>query len=416
MESAVRIENRPQLVYLLTEAAELEHGIMCCYLFASFSLKTSVDEGVTEDQLSAIRRWRRLIRGISIEEMLHLGLACNLLTAVGGAPQLRRPNLPFHPRAYPLAFQLRLAPFSIEALDQFIAIEKPLFSESPRTAASLTLPDNVTPNLSDIFTSERDYDTQGKLYRGIEDGFRYLAQKYGEDKLFVGRSQTQATAEHFGGLEGLHPVTSLATALEAIDRIVRQGEGAPREALDSHYSKFVSIRQEYAALLAEDRDFQPARPVLTNPYSIPPIDSTDTDSIALIDDPVTGDLSNLFDACYEVMLQMLGHVFLHAGGSEAEAALMADTTVGLMAEIIGPLGRSMTARPAGRSHPGNNAGPGFRISRGASSPTHATAARIVFHERLTELAAYCRLIEANGGPSVLASVQSALLKYAALFE
>src|SRR5688572_27650414 len=29
LENSVRIENRSQLIYLLTEAAELEHGIMC---------------------------------------------------------------------------------------------------------------------------------------------------------------------------------------------------------------------------------------------------------------------------------------------------------------------------------------------------------------------------------------------------
>ena len=46
MDAPVRIENRAQLIYLLTEAAELEHGIMCCYLFAAFSMKSDVKEGV----------------------------------------------------------------------------------------------------------------------------------------------------------------------------------------------------------------------------------------------------------------------------------------------------------------------------------------------------------------------------------
>ena len=57
---AVRIENRAQLVYLLTEAAELEHGILCCYLFASMSMKESTKEGVTAHQLAGMDRWRRL--------------------------------------------------------------------------------------------------------------------------------------------------------------------------------------------------------------------------------------------------------------------------------------------------------------------------------------------------------------------
>ena len=46
VDRPVRIENRAQLIYLLTEAAELEHGIMCCYLFAAFSIKGDVKEGM----------------------------------------------------------------------------------------------------------------------------------------------------------------------------------------------------------------------------------------------------------------------------------------------------------------------------------------------------------------------------------
>ena len=39
------IEHREALIYMLCEAAELEHGIMCQYLFAVFSLKQRDDEG-----------------------------------------------------------------------------------------------------------------------------------------------------------------------------------------------------------------------------------------------------------------------------------------------------------------------------------------------------------------------------------
>ena len=94
MDAPVRIENRAQLIYLLTEAAELEHGVMCSYLFAAFSIKQDVKEGVTEEQLGIIRHWRGTILQIAIQEIVHMSLACNLLTAVGGAPHLHRPNLP----------------------------------------------------------------------------------------------------------------------------------------------------------------------------------------------------------------------------------------------------------------------------------------------------------------------------------
>ncbi len=48
-EATMVIEHREALIYLLSEGAELEHSIMCEYLFAAFSLKQRSDEGLTED-------------------------------------------------------------------------------------------------------------------------------------------------------------------------------------------------------------------------------------------------------------------------------------------------------------------------------------------------------------------------------
>src|SRR6266498_5508847 len=73
------IEHREALFYMLCEASELEHGIMCQYLYAAFSLKQSADEGLTPSQLAAVRRWRRVVAHVATEEMLHLGLVHNLL-------------------------------------------------------------------------------------------------------------------------------------------------------------------------------------------------------------------------------------------------------------------------------------------------------------------------------------------------
>ena len=125
MNAPVRIENRTQLIYLLTEAAELEHGIMCRYLFSAFSMKRAVSEGIAEEHLPIMRRWRGTIMQIAIQEMVHMSLACNILTAVGGAPHLNRPNLPSSPKAYPPSFRLHLEPFNRETLESFVFIEKP---------------------------------------------------------------------------------------------------------------------------------------------------------------------------------------------------------------------------------------------------------------------------------------------------
>src|SRR2546423_6483945 len=77
-EAPFVIEHREALIYMLCEAAELEHSIMCQYLFAAFSLKQTADEGLTGAELDAVRRWRRQISHVATQEMLHLALVQNL--------------------------------------------------------------------------------------------------------------------------------------------------------------------------------------------------------------------------------------------------------------------------------------------------------------------------------------------------
>jgi hypothetical protein len=42
-----KIDTREELINALTEAAELEHGLLCQYLFAAFSMKKHPSEDVT---------------------------------------------------------------------------------------------------------------------------------------------------------------------------------------------------------------------------------------------------------------------------------------------------------------------------------------------------------------------------------
>jgi hypothetical protein len=53
-EAPFVIEHREARIYMLCQAAELEHGIMCQYLFAAFSLKQSIAEGLTPEELEAV--------------------------------------------------------------------------------------------------------------------------------------------------------------------------------------------------------------------------------------------------------------------------------------------------------------------------------------------------------------------------
>jgi hypothetical protein len=296
-------------------------------------------------------------------------------------------------------------------VDQFVFLERPEYIDTTSTP-STSYRDSAlaVSSLRDAFSCEREYETLGELYRGIEDGLDYLSQKLGEEALFVGRPSSQTAGSY---LPDLVMVQDLDSARAAVKVIIEQGEGASPDAEDSHYSRFLAMRDDYRALLEANEDFRPGRPVLTNPYALLPAEAAAAAAANLVDDPLSADLSSLFDGCYEVMVQVLGRLFVHAEESEAQFAALADVSIGLMIDVIYPLGCALTRLPAGPGHPGFTAGPSFRLSRGATIPTQKDVARLVLRERLSELAAYCRFLQASAGaPLVLTNVRTALEGFA----
>src|SRR6266567_4742543 len=249
-EAPFVIEHREALIYMLCEAAELEHGIMCQYLFAAFSLKQAEDEGLTAGQAAAAQRWRKQVSHVAAQEMLHLALVHNLLSAIGAAPHLARPNLPVPANHYPAGVQLALLPFGEQALKHFMFLERPegmqLDDADGLAAMGVAAP---LVNERDIVPQVQQFATVGHLYRSIEAGFARLAAKNGEDWLFVGPPRAQATSEHFGWPE-LTAVTDLASAQRAIGEILEQGEGPRGHWRDAHFGQFVNILDEYQQMRA----------------------------------------------------------------------------------------------------------------------------------------------------------------------
>ena len=121
----LNVNDREELIFLLTEAAEFEHTVMCSYLYAQWSLKRNVEEGVTPGEMEAIDRWRQSILQVAMEEMLHLSLVNNLLAAIGAAPHLVRPDFPVARGQFPADVDFHLAPFNAQTLDHFVFLERP---------------------------------------------------------------------------------------------------------------------------------------------------------------------------------------------------------------------------------------------------------------------------------------------------
>jgi CDGSH-type Zn-finger protein/truncated hemoglobin YjbI len=387
-EAPFVIEHREALIYMLCEAAELEHGIMCQYLYAAFSLKQSQDEGLTADEQKAVKRWRQKISHVATQEMLHLSLVQNLLSAIGGAPHLSRPNFPQPARQYPAGVHLALLPFGEQTLRHFMFLERPegmdIHDADGMAAFGRALP-AMQLQAGDIVPRGQDFATVGHLYRSIEAGIARLADKYGERWLFAGPPRAQATSEHFGWPE-LIAVTDVASAQRAIDEILEQGEGPRGQWQDAHFGQFVAILDEFEQLREANRGFDPVRPVV--PVNVRPAER-DT-GIPLVTDPVTRRVMDLFNVSYEILLQALQRFFAHTGETGPQLKALADATTALMFGVVKPLGDLVTGLPAGPEYPGRTAGPSFELFYESDYVLpHREAAWILLTERIREAAAFC---------------------------
>ena len=405
----ITIEHRDALIYMLGEAAELEHAIMAQYLFAAFSLKGGTDEDVDERQLRHIKEWRKAIMGVATEEMLHLGLANNLLAAIGAAPRVGRPNLPQAGRYYPPGMSFALVPFSERALRHFLYLERPenINREDAEGFAALA---EAEPMMTEreIVPRPQDFATVGELYHAIEDGFENLVEHHGERWLFVGPPEAQATPDNFWWPD-LIQVTDLESARRAIATIVEQGEGTRGDWKEAHYGRFLEVLGEYLTLKREDKDFEPARPVLAAVVR-PPVDA---EPGPLVRDPMTARVLDVFNVTYEVLLYTLGRFFGHGDEDAEQLQTLATASVLLMVDGLRPLGDLVTRMPVGDEHPGKTAGPSFEIFyRSGYVLPHAEAAWILLHERLLELYGFLMATLSMGGPAELAPVGDSILEIA----
>jgi hypothetical protein len=386
------LQHREALIYTLGKAAALEQLVMCQYLYAAFSMKDRDDEGLTAVELEAVRRWRRELIHIAEQEMLHLALVQNLLTAVGASSSLGRPNFPLPPHAYPAGIRMDLLPFNETALRHFIYLERPEgldMADQDASAAiekAVALPpaaeDEIGPRL-------QDFETIGGLYRAIELGLDRLVERLGEGRLFLGPRSAQAVEGHFP-LPNLGAVSDLASARAAIDTIVEQGEGARGAWREAHFGRLVAVLDEYLDLRDADPAFEPARPVLASCVR----ERDDGLPVPIITDPFTSRCVDLMNAVYEVILQLLARYFAHTDETDDHLAVLADVSVGLMKVVVKPLGGLVTRLPVGPEHPGATAGPTFELFYGVDYLLpHRDAAWAVMEERmrvLAELATQCR--------------------------
>jgi Ferritin-like len=426
------ISSRAELIDALRLAAELEHGLMAQYLFAAYSLKRYDYEGLRPEQLERVRRWASLVTLVARQEMEHLGLALNLLSAVGGTPSFSRPNMPQAADYYGAAgIKLELTRCDEKTVQRFQRFEAPDEITHPEkkrptgkaeaepkpvdqkkalawcgregvgraeVASALLQPagDGRLRGAPHVDLYGVPYKSVQELYEKITRGFETLSLKLGEPNLFVGRPVNQIfggpQSPQYGTMNDLNQygldiiaVTDLASARQATRMIVEQGEGVrvpPSYKPHTHFCIFTQIREE---MKRHGLGQLAARPVVPNPMTLIQPDVHGAEEVSVITEPRTREVAQLFNQCYEVMLLLLLYLYSdQVKTKEQTDGLMDAAFFPFMTMFIRPLAEILTELPAYEDKPGN-AGPGFELSGDVLLFPDLDETWTLFQERLDAL-------------------------------
>jgi CDGSH-type Zn-finger protein/uncharacterized Fe-S cluster protein YjdI len=386
------VPSREQLLHMLYEAAELEHTLMCTYLYAAFSLRSGEAEGLSAGEAVAVAGWRRVLLQVAVEEMGHLTAVWNISAALGGAPRFGRGNFPLEPGVLPADIVVKLSPFNEAVIQHFVHLERPGSSSEPEGAGfAPTLSFRRGADRARLTPMAIDYTTVGAFYESLGRGLRAFVAHHGEGDAFAGDPALQLSPAEVA-LPGAQRVVCLKTALAAFTTIVEQGEGAAETSERSHFQRFLAIRAELAALKAQNPAFSPAFPAAQNPVlRRPVVDPTGRVWIEAEDAAQTVDLAN---TGYALMLRLMAHAYLVPGPSP-EKSLLVDLALGLMRAVT-HLGERAARLPAGPTHPDCHAGMSFTALRDAAPLPPGPGAWRFFTERFEEMVTAAIALDQGG--------------------
>lgn len=299
----------------LQHAIALEHATLPLYLAAIWSVEPG--EPV-----------RAIFEGIVADEMAHMGLACNMLTAIGGVPRINIDGfVPGYPGPLPGGvlpqLTLTLGKLTRERVrDQFIPVER---RYHPPTLAA----------------KGATYPSIGAFYEAIAAAFTALKPPL--------ETSRQLASGIGSGVVVLH---SLDDVLAAITRISEEGEGAHvgLEALDGAQPGELAHYYQFREILAGKR-------LIQNKHGKWAFSGADIPWPAAIRDMADvppgghGEVTLAFNCAYSAMLDDLHHAWATGSDSSLGAAIGAMFPLEQLAVAL-----MQQPRPDG---PGNY-GPDFR--------------------------------------------------------
>ncbi|HSN09312.1 MAG TPA: ferritin-like protein, partial [Hanamia sp.] len=261
----------------LQHALDLELWTIPLYLTSLYSIRD-----LTKIKQQDFPEAARLIFSVVVQEMLHVELVCNLSNALGYAPRFKFPEydvskgIPFiHPPLNALpdilrGYQVKPQALNRESLQLFCAIELP------------------HPKKETIWENESQYDSIAELYEAIKIGVASLWKTcyVGESKNLKQKNTFTEYQKGHGKKHGFSIIINSAkTAMQAIEAIIEQGEGADAKKVPANFRPRPTREGEefdiawYKGNLSH---YQKFRILLHSYHKLPPvykeerIESTDT--------------------------------------------------------------------------------------------------------------------------------------------
>jgi len=370
---------RDWAIYLLHNAALIEHALMVQYLYAMYSLDESVRGPAANDSsvTVSVATWIPQIRAIAIEEMGHLLTVQNILRYVGGSITFAREDFPIPTEVYP--FQFELEPLTKDVLAKYVYAEMPDGAIDP-TFIDPAMKADIEMRAKAAASGGNFTNHVGTLYASLLNVFSDPAFKLPTSSGLPPASDTKAVT--FQATVGVpwprlqpngsivptvdsagvvHPVklkgprllsvNSIDDVLSALSFIARQGEASdPGSMRLSHFGRFLEIYKTFPVEKAAGWVTSPAKAVPKNPVT------NDTPSTkGAITHTATQLWARLFDVRYRILLASLTHItaipnITNPGDTTAtaEAQALVDWIFQLMLEqrlSISGLAKLLTSMP-----------------------------------------------------------------------
>ena len=341
----------------LQTALKLEFSTLPPYLCALWSIKDRSDSNPAYESIR---------EHIAEEEMVHMGLVCNLLVAIGAKPDLTSSKAhPTYPGPLPGGIQpdveVSLRSFSKEALQVFLKIEYP--DNGP---IEIQNDPNETQEFEESVLTRAK--TIGAFYTMIEKGFKYL-DSTGKLPELKTENQLERPFDPSEGA-GIFVIRNLEDVNRAIELIKRQGEGSTGSPIDTglkdlaHYYRFLEI--DRGRKITQDKTTEEFKfsddpkdaisfPEVWPMAEVPPGGYQKED----VEDEQVWQKIEEFDRKYTLMLQQIEAAW---DGDPNQLAIAVGTMFSLTPDATDLMAKEIPSKP------GQTYGPCFRLTSTPGSP------------------------------------------------